>query len=145
MPKGMDPLGQSREVFAAERFQAANRAGFGQMLLDGVESLGGAAKEQFVIFAAGQSFLLRIKVVGGTEALEFGMFGRRAGIQVDGQMGGPGDVRGVAGQAIADVHDTGDAVVGQNGRGVEAGPLIGGSAPSGGDDAARRGCSARRG
>ena len=124
MPKGMDPLGQSREVFAAERFQAANLARIGQTLPDGVENLGRAAEEQFVIFAAGQNFLLRIKVVGGAEALQFGMFGRRVGVQVNGQMGRPGDVRGVTGQAIADVHDTGDTMVGQNGRGVEAGPGV---------------------
>jgi hypothetical protein len=48
--------------------------------------------------------------------------GRR--VEVNREVRGPGDMGGNAGQAVADIHDTGDTVVGQDSGGVEAGPGV---------------------
>ena len=122
VPKRTDGAGDSREIVAAEGLNTAHRVSLGETILDGGEGCGAAAEKQLIVFTSGQDFFFRPQPAGSTETPQIGMTGGSVRGQVDGDVGGPGDMAGIAGQAVTDVHDALHPVLSQDGGGIEARP-----------------------
>jgi hypothetical protein len=104
---------------AVERLATTDLAGPGQQMGERFELIIRTGKKKFVVFTADENHFLGRQPAVVAESAQVGMARGRGWIQRNGYRRGPGNVGGIAGQTVTDVHGALHTVRGQNGSGVK--------------------------